>query len=196
MSRLGGICRRGAIILLTLLLPAAALAQTLPGGTPPPVHPGTRLNFPPTIAGAQMERSYTTQIGRDVLVVYQYLFDRMQISVGLYDGGRRVSTGSDNPMVIAEFASEVLSAESTLKSEGMTNFEKPAVPSSCAYGSLIFRCIIYSALAQRDRQFSKLMLTGYNGYFLKIRADWSQSSGRTSIEAERALQSFIPALMR
>jgi hypothetical protein len=69
------------------------------------------------------------------------------------------------------------------------------VPSSCVYGSLTFRCIVYSARAPEGRRSSKLLLTGYRDYFLKIRIDWFQGSGRTEADADKALQSFIPALV-
>jgi hypothetical protein len=184
------------LVLLSLLWPALASAQMLPGGQAPPAHPGTRLNFPTTVGNAQMLRSYTTPIGRDVLYVYQYAYDRLQISIGLFDGGRRVPAGSENPIVTTQFANELTDAERTVKADGMTNFEKPAVPSSCTYGGLTYRCITYSALAGRDRLFSKLLLTGFRDYFLKIRADWSQGSGQTQADADRALAAFIPAVIR
>ncbi len=185
-----------ASFLLVLLWPALAVAQILPGGTAPPQHPGTRLNFPSTVGPAQLDRSYTTPVGRDVQYVYQYVTNKLQINVFLFDGGRRVTTGSDNPMVIQQFANEVDASEKAMKADGFTNFEKPAVPSACVYGPIAFRCLTYSALAQRDRLFSKILLTGYNGHFLKIRVDWSQGSGQTGQDAEHALQAFVPALMK
>ncbi len=187
---------RFAVFLLALLWSAVASAQILPGGTAPSQHPGTRLNFPPTIANAQLDRSYTTPIGRDVQYVYQYVANKLQLNVFVYDGGRRVTSGSENPMVTAQFTGEVDAAEKAMKADGFTNFERPAVPSACTYGSITFRCLTYSALAQRDRLFSKILLTGYNNFFLKLRVDWSQGSGQTGADAERELQIFVPALMK
>ena len=46
------------------------------------------------------------------------------------------------------------------------------------------------------RLFSKMMLTGYHDYFVKIRVDWSQADGRTVGDADTILQAFVPALMR
>ena len=181
---------------LALLWPALAMAQTLPGGAAPPVHPGTKLNFPPTLGGGQLVRSYTYPIGRDVAYSYQYIADKMPITVVLFDGGRRVQAGSDGPSVVAQFTSEVDAAERTTRQEGFTNFEKQPVPSTCTYGGLAFRCSIYSALVQRDRVFSKLLLTGFRDHFVKIRIDWSQGSSQVSADADRALKAFIPALMR
>lgn len=185
-----------AAFFLVLLWPVLAAAQTLPGGAAPPVHPGTKLNFPPTLGGAQFARSYTHPVGRDVVYTYQYIANKMPISVALFDGGRRVLAGSDNPGVVAQFTSEIDSAERTLKADGFTNFEKQPVPSTCTYGDIAFRCSVFSALVQRDRVFSKLLLTGFRDYFVKIRVDWSQGSGQVSADADRELKTFIPALMR
>jgi hypothetical protein len=179
---------------LALVVPAAA--QQLPGGAAPPVHPGTKLNFPPNVAGAQIDRSYTQPIGRDVHYVYGYLFDKMYINVFLFDNGRRVPAGPDNPTVTAQFSTEVEATEKTAKTDGFTGFEKPSVPSSCTYGSITFRCVTYSAQSGRGRVFSKLMMTGYRDHFLKVRIDWSQVQNQTSSDAERALRTFIPALFR
>ena len=186
---------RIAALLLAALWPALASAQMAPGNAAPSVHPGTRLNFPPTIGGAQFERSYTTPVGRDVMYVYQYLMGGLPIAVGVYDGGRRVTSGSENPMVTSQFAIDLDLAERTARADGMVNFEKPAVPSSCSYGGITFRCIAYSALAQRNRVFSKLLLTGYHDHFVRIRVEWNQGANQTSAEAEKALQAFVPALM-
>ncbi len=181
-------------VLLAVLFPALACAQSSPGAAPPG-HPGTKLNFPSSIAGATLERSYTTPIGRDVEYVYQYTVNKLGISVFLFPGSRYVLPGSENPMVTTQFTSELDAAQRALKRDDFTDFERPAAPSSCTYGSIVFRCIVYSAVAQRDRVFSKLLLTGYNGHFLKIRADWSQGSGQTVGDAEKELRSFIPALL-
>lgn len=184
------------VLVLTLLWPGLAAAQILPGNVAPSVHPGTKLNFPPSLGGAVLEHSATAPIGRDVIYVYSYLWEnKIPIVVGVYDGGRRVSTGSENPMVTTQFSADLDSAERTSRADGLTNFEKPAVPSSCTYGTITFRCITYSALAQRNRVFSKLLLTGYHDNFVRIRAEWNQGTNQTSAEADKALAAFIPALM-
>ena len=105
--------------------------------------------------------------------------------------------GSDNPTVIGEFGNETRSVEEQIKGSGYVNFQKPAVPSSCSYGAVTFRCITYSAVSQANmRVYSKLLLTGYQLHFIKIRIDWGQSPGlqQTSADADAALQAFVPAL--
>jgi hypothetical protein len=88
-------------------------------------------------------------------------------------------------------------SELQIRHGGYTNFERPSVPSTCAYGSVSFRCITYSAVNQaRARQYTKMMLTGFRDHFVSIRIDWSQARQQTAADAEAALQAFVPALLR
>jgi hypothetical protein len=45
------------------------------------------------------------------------------------------------------------------------------------------------------RVYSKLLLTGYQNHFIKVRIDWGQALQQASSDADAALQAFIPALM-
>jgi hypothetical protein len=159
----------------------------------PTTHPGTKLSFPPTVGGATFEES--SQASAKGPASYAYVANKMQIYVYIFDGGRRVPSGSESPAVMTQFTNEVDQAEQQIKAAGYTRYQRPAVPSSCVYGPLTFRCIVYSARAPEGRRSSKLLLTGYRDYFLKIRIDWFQGSGRTEADADKALQSFIPALV-
>ena len=113
------------------------------------------------------------------------------IDLAVRDGQPALAvTDTNNLFAALEFS------EKAAKADGLTNFEKPAVPSSCTYGPITFRCITYSALAQRNRVFSKILLTGYRDNFLRIRVEWNQGTNQTSAEAEKALQNFVSALVR
>src|ERR1700722_7465164 len=177
-----------------------ASAQTQP--TTPAPHPGTKLNFAATVGGATFERSvyYGAPPANRPDLGTSYFYStpkKMVITVQVFDGGRRVPSGSDSPIVIGEFANELTSLEEQIKSSGYTNFQKPAVPSSCTYGSVTFRCITFSAVTQANmRVYQKALLTGYQQHFIKIRIDWGQSPTlqQTSADADAALQAFIPAL--
>jgi hypothetical protein len=175
----------------------AVSAQTQ--STVPTTHAGTKLSFPATLGGAQLERSvsYAAPPGNRPDLGYSYYYStpkKMVIAVQVFDGGRRVPTGSDNPTVVGEFTNELAAAEEQIRSGGYTRFERPPVPSTCTYGSVIFRCITYSALTQANlRVYSKLLLTGFREHYLKIRIDWGQALQQA--DADAALQAFIPALM-
>ncbi len=176
-----------------------AVAQTQSTG--PTAHAGTKLNFPATLGGAQFERSvnYAGPPANRPDLGYSYYYStpkKMVIAVQVFDGGRRIPPGSDNPTVVGEFTNELASTEEQIKSSGYTRFERPSVPSTCAYGGVTFRCITYSALTQANtRVHSKLLLTGFREHYLKIRIDWGQAAQQSTAEADAALQAFIPALL-
>ena len=182
-----------AALVAATLVAGTALAQ---GAAAPAVHPGTRLSFAPAVGSAQFQRSVGIQQGRDITYSYYYSINRMQLSISIFDGGRRIPSGSDHPMVISQFSNEIAQVEQQAKFVGQGNVERPSVPSTCAYGGVSFRCIVYSAKDSNDRLFSKMLLTGFRDSFVRIRIDWSQKAGQSAAEADRALQSFVPALMR
>ena len=189
-----------ALLAAALACAGTAAAQTQ--STAPSTHPGARLSFPASLGGATFERSvnYAAPPGNNPGQGFSYYYStpkRMMIAVQVFDGGRRVPAGSDNPTVIGQFANELNSAEQQIRFAGYTQFERPSVPSTCTYGGVVFRCIVYSALTQANsRVYSKLMLTGFREHFVKIRIDWAQAQQQTTAEAEAALQAFVPALMR
>lgn len=192
----------------TILLVAAVLAAPGPPAvaqtqsTAPSVHGGTKLNFPATLGGAIFERSVSyaappsNNPGQGVAYYYSTP-KRLTINVQVYDLGRRIPTGSDNAVVTSQFNAELASAEQQFKYAGYTQFQKPSVPSACTYGPITFRCVTYSGVTQGNaRVFSRLLLTGFRDYFIKIRIDWSQSHQQTAADADAALQAFVPALLR
>jgi hypothetical protein len=188
------------VVLVTLLWTAAAAAQTQ--STAPGNHAGTKLAFPASVGGAQLERSvnYAAPPNNrpDQGITYFYSTPKkMVIAVHVYDGGRRVPPGSGNPTVVDEFMGELSSSELQVKHGGYTHFERPSVPSTCAYGSVSFRCITYSAVNQANaRLYTKMMLTGFRDHYISIRIDWSQARQQTAGDADAALQAFVPALLR
>lgn len=181
-----------ALALTALALPA--LAQ----GTAPTVHPGTKLNFAPTVGTAKLESSTFTPAaaGRGAGYTYIYSAGKMQITVDVFDGGRRVPFGSTNPTIASQLDTEAIAAEQQIKAAGYTRFERPTVASTCNYGAVTFRCTVYSASTGGTRLYSKLLLTGYHDNFVKISIIWSIGTGQMLHDADQALNSFIPALMR
>jgi len=196
--------RTGKALLVAALLAAAggvpATAQTQ--SSTPTTNPGTRLNFPASLGGATFERSvnYAAPPANNPGQGTAYTYStpkRLTISVQVYDLGRRVPSGSDNPTVTGQFNAELSAAEQQFKHAGYTGFQKPSVPSSCVYGGVTFRCVTYSGVTQANsRAYSKLLLTGFRDHFVKIRIDWAQSRQQSAADADAALQAFVPALMR
>jgi hypothetical protein len=190
-----------AVTLLTVMAwTGVAAAQTQ--STAPGAHAGTKLAFPASVGGAQLERSvnYAAAPNNRPEQGITYFYStpkKMVIAVHVYDGGRRIPPGSNNPTVVDEFMGELSSSEQQVRHGGYTHFERPSVPSTCTYGSLAFRCITYSAVNQANaRLYTKMLLTGFRDYFISIRIDWSQARQQTSADADAALQAFVPALLR
>jgi hypothetical protein len=181
-----------AAVFALCLAASAALAQA----PAPSVHPGTKLTLGQSAGPAQFDRSQSYPLGRETAYSYHYTVGQMLITVYVYNTGKRVQAGSDNPAVQGHFTEELQGLDRFLKSSGYTSVNRPTVASVCTYGSISFRCLTYSAAGQSGRLFSKLLLTGYRDHFVKIRIDWAQAGGQTVADADQALQGFIPALMR
>src|SRR5258707_5489558 len=94
------------------------------GGAAPTCQPGTKLNFPPTVGGATFESSAS----QANIASYRYLAGKIQITVQVFDGGRRVAAGSSNPAVIYEFSGEMAEAEQPAPAAGLTGLDKPTAP--------------------------------------------------------------------
>ncbi len=188
-----------SVLLAVAVWTGAAAAQTQ--STAPGSHAGTKLAFPATVGGAQLERSVNyagpPNNRPEQGVTYFYSTPKkMVIAVHVYDGGRRVPSGSGNPTVVDEFMGELSSSELQVRHAGYIHFERPSVPSTCTYGSVSFRCITYSAINQSNtRLYTKMMLTGFRDHFISIRIDWSQARQQTATDADAALQAFVPALL-
>ena len=198
MSRIGKALFAAVLLAGASSIPAAAQTQS----STPTTNSATKLNFPSNVGGATFERviNYAAPPANNPgqgMAYYYSTPKKLSINVQVFDLGRRVPAGSDNPTVVGQFNAEVGSAEQQFKFAGYTSFQKPSVPSTCTYGAIAFRCITYSALNQVNARISsKLLLTGFRDHFLKIRIDWSQSHQQTAADADASLQSFVPALLR
>ena len=191
---------RAISVIVAALLWAVSAGVPAGAQTPAPsVHPGTKISFAPTVGGARLESSthFAAVPGvRSAGDTYIYSVGKIQITVDVFDAGRRVGPGASNPTVANQFDTEANASEQQIRAAGYTRFERPTVPSTCTYGATAFRCIVYSAQTGGTWLYSKMLLTGYNGYFVKIAIIWSIADKNTLTEADQALNNFIPALMR
>jgi hypothetical protein len=173
-----------ALLLATALAAAPARAQA------PPVEPHTKLAFPATLGGATLSRSASAGDGSS----YQYVTpNNIILTVDVYTGRQRVPNGSSHPTIINQFNDEL----AVLAQQTGGGLQKPAVPSACTYGPYTFRCIAFNAAGGASgRLYGKLLLIGYRETFVKILVQWTQKSGQTAVDADKALNAFVPALMR
>ena len=190
--------RRAALAAAVLLWAAGGIGPAKAQSPAPSVHAGTKLSFASVVGGAKLENSVHFAPVPDIRGAgdtYNYSVGKMQLTVDVFDTGRRVGAGATNPTVATQFDTEANASEQQIKRAGYTHFERPTVPSTCSYGAIQFRCIVYSAQAGATRLYSKMLLTGYNGYFVKIAIIWSIADSVTLNDADQALNNFIPALM-
>src|SRR5258708_38010651 len=92
--------------------------------TAPSTHPGTKLNFPPTLGGATFMASFN----HGNAVSYKYLAGKVQLTVQIFDSGRRVPAGSGSPVVVSEFTAEMAEADQQAPAGGLPGFGQPAAP--------------------------------------------------------------------
>jgi hypothetical protein len=181
-------------IVTTFLALALSAGAALAQGQAPPVEPATKLAFPATLGGATLSRSVSNANSS----TYQYLAPNgIEVTVDVYNGGRRVPNGSSHPTIINQFNDELAGLQQQAQAAGLTNFEKPAVPSACTYGPYTLRCIVFSATGNTltGRIFGKFLLLGYREHFVKIIIRWTQTSGQTAADADKVLNAFVPALL-
>ena len=177
--------RLAALLLAATLAAGPALAQA-----PTPGQAGG-ITFPASVAGATLSRSNGS--------TYQYTAaNGLEITVDVYDNGRRVPNGSSHPTIINQFNDEMESLRQQAQQVGMTGFEKPAVPSACSYGPYNLRCSTFSAAGGTNtgRFYGKILLIGYREHFVKIIVHWTQTSGRSNADADALLTAFVPALLQ
>ena len=198
MSRFLTACIAG--LLAGVFSASTAMAQTQ--STRPGANAATGLSFSGNLGGAQLERSvnYGAPPNNRPEQGIRYFYStpkKMVITVHVYDGGRRVPPGDNNPMVTEEFMGAVSAAESQVRHAGYTGYERPPAPGTCGFGTVSFRCITYSAVNQSNaRLFTKIMMTGYRDNFLVVQIDWSQARQQTAADAEAALKGFVTALLQ
>jgi hypothetical protein len=177
--------RLAALLLAATLAAGPALAQA-----PTPGQAGG-ITFPASVAGATLSRSNGS--------TYQYTATNgLEVTVDVYDNGRRVPNGSSHPTIINQFNDDLEAIRQQAQQVGMTGFEKPAVPSACTYGPYNLRCITFSAAGGTNtgRFYGKFLLIGYREHFVKMIVHWTQTSGRSNADADALLAAFVPALLQ
>jgi hypothetical protein len=202
--------RAWLIAALVATLTSAGPARALDPPTPddrvasaPMVHAPTGLRFPPAIAGVPLIRSIDyARAGDDPGLGFGYTYGvpgRLLVTIYVYDLGQRAPDGHDSAVVAAAFDQSLASIRIAATRIGKyldLRIERP--PGLCAYGAVTFRCLTFTAISADGTQplFGRLLLTGYRGYFLKLRADWRRDATEDTATVERVVQTFVGAVLR
>jgi hypothetical protein len=190
---------------LALAEPALALDPPKPDDniSAPATHKPTGLSFPPSIANVALLRS--TDYGRSINspgLGYGYTYGvpgRLLITAYVYDLGQRVPDGYQSPAVDSAFDESLQSIHLVAQRAGKyRDLRLVQPPTSCSYGVVVFRCATLAAISSDGTQplYTRLLLTGYHRYFLKLRTDWRQNSPDDAAEVERVLQTFVGTILR
>lgn len=193
------------LAVLALAGPALALDPPTPDDdiSAPATHRPTGLSFPPAIAGILFQRSidYARSASNPGLG-YGYTYGvpgRLVVTAYVYDLGQRVPDGQRSPAVDAAFDESLQSIHLVAQRSGKyRDLRLVQAPADCPYGAVVFRCATLAALSSDGTQplYTRLLLTGYRNYFLKLRVDWRQGSPDDTAEVERVLQTFVGTVLR
>ena len=186
--------------------PTLALDPPAPDDRPvsaPMTHAPTGLRFPLAIAGVPFIRSVDyARAGDDPGLGFGYTYGipgRLLVTVYVYDLGQRAPEGHDSAAVAAAYDQSLNSIRIAATQGGKYRDLRIGQPSGlCVYGAVTFHCAVFTAVSADGLQplDGNLLLTGYRGYFLKLRADWRRGSPEDTDAVERVLQTFVGTVLR
>lgn len=182
-----------ALILRTVFLGMAVawagpgLAQTAtqkeaaPGAQAEPraqVHQGSGFVLPATLAGARLVRM--TDYGAPPTsnprlgVSYHYAAPGpVFFSVFVYDNGEKPGDGPADPWVQGHFQRAQREMMEVAQTQGRyAGLRLVGEAQACGPAAFRFLCAVYSAHVQQVPYFTAVMLTGWRGNYIKLRADW------------------------
>lgn len=168
---------RALLVLVALLVGLPASAQKVPPVPAPERHAATGLTFPQRIGPAEkaMSTDYDKTMQRpDLGFAWNYgVPGQLSTTIYLYAPGNvAIPQGAGNPVVIAHF--DAAYADVLMLAKQSYSEIKPIVgPTNCGMGNIVFRCVTLAEIRSSDKRRidTTLMVTGFRGYFLKIRSD-------------------------
>ena len=184
-----------AVAGLAILLALAVAAQ--PAAVPAPERNGeTGLAFPDMIGPARKVGStdYSGTKGTPELG-YAWSYETQAITTTFYVynfGIASIPSGATGSSVLTQFQQAIADIEMGAKAGRYEQLKPSQGPGNCTVGTVVFRCITFSAALPRDKRpvFTRLFVTGYRNYFLKIRQDWPQDSPAAAREVDAVIQAF------
>ena len=184
-----------AAAVLAVLLALAATAQ--PARVPAPERNAeTGLAFPDTIGPARKVGStdYGQSNGAPELG-YAWNYETRAITTTFYiynSGIAEIQSGARGSVVLTQFKQAIADIEMGAKAGRYEQLQPSKGPGDCTIGALVFRCITFAAVHPRDQRpvFTRLFVTGYRNYVLKIRQDWPQNAPAAEREVDAVVQSL------
>ncbi len=184
-----------AVAGLAIVLAFTAAAQ--PAAVPAPErNRETGLVFPNMIGPARKVGSIDysqTKAAPELGWAWNYETQAITTTFYVYNFGiESIPPGATSGPVLTQFQQAVADIEIGATAGRYEQLKPSQGPGNCTVGELVFRCITFTAVLPGDKRpvFTRLFVTGYRNYFLKIRQDWLQNSPAAAREVEAVIQAF------
>jgi hypothetical protein len=185
----------GVVAGIAVLLALTAAAQ--PARAPAPERNAeTGLAFPDTIGPARKVGSidYGQSNGAPELG-YAWNYETQAITTTFYIynfGIAAIPSGARGSVVLTQFQQAIADIELGAKAGRYEQLNPSQGPGDCTVGAMVFRCITFTAVLPSDKRpiLTRLFVTGYRNYVLKIRQDWPQNAPPAAREVDAVIQAF------
>ena len=180
-------------IAVFLALTAAAQPARAPA---PERNAETGLNFPDTIGPARKVGSVDyAQSNAAPELGYAWNYETQAITTTFYIynfGIAQIPSGARGSVVLTQFQQAIADIEIGAKAGRYEQLKPSQGPGDCTVGAIVFRCITFTAVLPGDKRavFTRLFVTGYRNYVLKIRQDWPQNAPAATREVDAVIQTF------
>ena len=189
----------GVVAGIAVLLALTAAAQ--PARAPAPeLNAETGLVFPATIGPARKVGSvdYGQSNGAPELG-YAWNYETQAITTTFYIynfGIAQIPSGARGSVVLTQFQQAIADIEIGAKAGRYEQLKPSQGPGDCTVGTMIFRCITFTAVLPSDKRpvFTRLFVTGYRNHVLKIRQDWPQNAPAAAREVDAVIQTFASSV--
>jgi hypothetical protein len=190
--RIFGIAVAGLAVVLAL----AAAAQ--PASVPAPErNVETGLAFPDRIGPARKVGSIDysqTKAMPELGWAWNYETQAITTTFYIYNFGiASIPSGATGSAVLTQFQQAVADIEIGARAGRYEQLTPSQGPGNCTVGAMVFRCVTFTAVLPQDKRpvFTRLFVSGYRNYFLKVRQDWPQDSPAAAREVDAVIQTFV-----
>jgi hypothetical protein len=185
-----------AVAALAAFLTLAAAAQ--PASVPAPErNDETGLAFPDMIGPARKVGSidYSRTKGMPELGwAWNYETPATTTTFYIYNFGiASIPSGATGSTVLTQFQQAIADIEIAAGTGRYEQLNASQGPGNCTVGAMGFRCVTFTAVLPKDKRpvFTRLFVTGYRNYLLKIRQDWPQNSPAAARDVDAVVQAFV-----
>ena len=111
-------------------------------------------------------------------------------------GIAQIPSGARGSVVLTQFQQAIADIEIGARTGRYEQLTPSQGPGNCTVGTMVFRCITFTAVLPKDQRavFTRLFVTGYRNYVLKIRQDWPQDSPAAAREVDTVIQTFASSV--